>query len=446
MANNYTVSTTTTQPQPATVGWLDDSSVFPPQAGFKLIITPDSGYIIKSEEFTINGSSFVPSTTLNSHTQSPSKWEHTDQIYTSGVYKVVFEDTTNPTNDPGWVADETNQIFVWIYFGHADGVSYNPATTTTIDIDIDGIARNIVGSAVVNFQLNDYVLETSLCLPATWPREPTMDSESFSCSYFQSGNMVDGFHYIENFNIWPASIIPQGSLITSSVSSLPYTGYNLPGATPASIYDVNAWGGATPTAKVKEMEASDVPTNTWITVYKKIFWTGPGVAYKIKPYTTLQDTSDVSFNLIETTDNHEVTALVLNVATGAGNAIRYELDSTLGIIPGMIVSTTGSQSITATTYSYPFSVDVRVSQVNHVNNEVLLSEGQGSGLVGQQLHFSCDDENGNVISKQFEIQAYVSDTAPAILSDVDVFWYFETMDIAPTESTATTTNITGFNI
>jgi len=58
MANNYTVNIITTSAIPANQGLLDSPQPFPPSLGYKLIITPDTGYIIKATDFLIGNGAY----------------------------------------------------------------------------------------------------------------------------------------------------------------------------------------------------------------------------------------------------------------------------------------------------------------------------------------------------------------------------------------------------
>ena len=104
---------------------------------------------------------------LDSQTQWPSKMEW---IYISidqpspggfptssglfefpGYYKVVFQDSENPTNALNFTGGGTNQVYVWIYFGknrttpvvsHPNGTITDFQLPLDIDFDIDVILRN----------------------------------------------------------------------------------------------------------------------------------------------------------------------------------------------------------------------------------------------------------------------------------------------------------------
>ena len=52
-------------------------------------------------------------------------------------YKVVFQDSKNPNNDPAWILnqDPDNQVFVWIYFGKNETTSIDSLVDFDIFID-----------------------------------------------------------------------------------------------------------------------------------------------------------------------------------------------------------------------------------------------------------------------------------------------------------------------
>ena len=156
--NIYTTDVITTNPI-STSGILDNSSSFPPVNAYKMIFTPKPGEQIQSAQFRKvsypNNTGFDLSLfgTTNSHTEWPSRFQLTapglgdiDPTTTSGykefngIYKVVFEDSTNPTNDTNWdfgVVGNTNKVYMWIYFGKNETTGIDSLSDITIDLDID---------------------------------------------------------------------------------------------------------------------------------------------------------------------------------------------------------------------------------------------------------------------------------------------------------------------
>ena len=163
MANNaYTTSIVTTNPILTTgSGILDNPSSFPPQSGYKMRFTPKPGNQIRAAQFksiknlSINNVDFNLSLfgSPNSHTEWPSRFQFTapglgdvDTTTASGFkefpsfYKVVFEDTTNPTNDPGWDFNSfgnSNKVQMWIYFGKNETTGMSSLNNIVVNIDVD---------------------------------------------------------------------------------------------------------------------------------------------------------------------------------------------------------------------------------------------------------------------------------------------------------------------
>tara|TARA_R110001583_G_scaffold41921_3_gene133371 strand:- start:2281 stop:2853 length:573 start_codon:yes stop_codon:yes gene_type:complete len=159
--NLYTTDVVTTNPTPInSYGLLDNTSSFPPPNAYKMILTPKPGEIIQAAQFrdikqlgqgggifelSLNG-------TPNSHTQWPSKIQLVMSglgdvdITTSsghkefpGIYKIVFVDSTNPTNDVNWelVSNPNNIVHMWIYFGKNETTGIDSLNDIIIDLDID---------------------------------------------------------------------------------------------------------------------------------------------------------------------------------------------------------------------------------------------------------------------------------------------------------------------
>ena len=141
MINTYTINA---------INRLDKPSVFPPTNRYKIIVNPEVGSTIQASKCKAMGMSFSYKDSVNSNTKNPSRfqWEmiglnNVDQT-PSGFkefpvfYKIVFEDSTNPNNDSSWLADETNKVFLWIYFGKNETSAIQTAgASATITIDID---------------------------------------------------------------------------------------------------------------------------------------------------------------------------------------------------------------------------------------------------------------------------------------------------------------------
>jgi len=157
--NIYTTDIVTTAPILIVSGFLDNTSSFPPPNAYKMILTPKPGEQIQAAQFrkvsypSDTGFDLSLFGATNSHTEWPSRFQLTApglgniDITTAsgykefnGIYKVVFEDSTNPTNDVNWdfgAVGNTNKVYMWIYFGKNETTGIDSLNDITIDLDID---------------------------------------------------------------------------------------------------------------------------------------------------------------------------------------------------------------------------------------------------------------------------------------------------------------------
>ena len=188
--NIYTIDTIITNPIP-TSGLLDSTTSFPPTSGYKLTLTPKPGYDIQAAQFRGGGISIVSPLfaighpdyelsyfgTVNSHTQWPSKFQWvmpglgdadptttSGQKESSGIYKIVVQDSTNPTNDVNWeiVQNPGNKVFMWIYFGKNETTPINSLSDIDIFLDLDYhpdpllLSETIVSGPLVPSNINSF--------------------------------------------------------------------------------------------------------------------------------------------------------------------------------------------------------------------------------------------------------------------------------------------------
>jgi len=159
--NKYTSSILTTPPIITGSGFLNNPSVFPlPSTPInRIIFTPKPGEEIRAANFIhvkhagMGDFELSLSGTTNSHTQWPSRFQLTapglgtlDPTTTSGyrefpgVYKVVFEDSTNPNNNLSWLTTQSNtinEVYMWIYIGNNETTAVDSSSNVNIDLDID---------------------------------------------------------------------------------------------------------------------------------------------------------------------------------------------------------------------------------------------------------------------------------------------------------------------
>ena len=160
--NPYTTQAITTNSIPTSGGGiLDNPSIFPPENGYRMLIKPKPGNQIQAAQFKsvkrIGINSVLFDLSLQDDTNSQTKWPSRFELTTPGLgevdsttlsgfkdfegfYKVVFEDSTNPTNDVNWdiiSVGNSNQVYMWVYFGKNETTAMDSLSSITIDLDID---------------------------------------------------------------------------------------------------------------------------------------------------------------------------------------------------------------------------------------------------------------------------------------------------------------------
>jgi len=160
--NIYNIDTVITSPIP-TSGLLDNTNSFPPTNGYKLTLTPKPGHTIQASQFRNGGITMLSAIghpdyelsyfgTTNSHTQWPSRFQwvmpglgDVDSTTASGqkefpgIYKIVVQDSTNPTNDVNWGIAQSggNKVYMWIYFGKNEITPIGSLSDIDIFLDLD---------------------------------------------------------------------------------------------------------------------------------------------------------------------------------------------------------------------------------------------------------------------------------------------------------------------
>jgi len=112
MAGTYNIDTTGFSPK-----ILDKASSFPPKSRYYIVIEPNEGETIQASQCVAAGLT-VSYEGRGSLTRLPSKIQYDDASSLSpAFYKVVFQDSTNLSNNPNFIADSSNVVYMWIYFG-----------------------------------------------------------------------------------------------------------------------------------------------------------------------------------------------------------------------------------------------------------------------------------------------------------------------------------------
>tara|TARA_R100000742_G_C4245174_1_gene64202 strand:+ start:378 stop:860 length:483 start_codon:yes stop_codon:yes gene_type:complete len=158
MAGIYNIDTTGFNPR-----ILDRASVFPPKSRYYVTIEPNVGEIIQASQCVAAGLSVSFEGDTNSLTKSPSRFQYYDTSSLSpAFYKVVFQDSMNPSNNPNFIADDSNVVYMWIYFGLDENTPTNNLNMERFSINVivnkTAITRteitnpiNIVDNKITNF-------------------------------------------------------------------------------------------------------------------------------------------------------------------------------------------------------------------------------------------------------------------------------------------------------
>ena len=112
MAGTYNIDTTGFNPR-----ILDRASVFPPKSRYYVTIEPNENETIQASQCVAAGLT-VAYEGRGSLTRLPSKVQYDDVSSLSpAFYKVIFQDSMNLSNNPNFIADSSNVVYMWIYFG-----------------------------------------------------------------------------------------------------------------------------------------------------------------------------------------------------------------------------------------------------------------------------------------------------------------------------------------
>tara|TARA_R110000824_G_scaffold207678_8_gene393189 strand:- start:607 stop:1137 length:531 start_codon:yes stop_codon:yes gene_type:complete len=156
LGGNYKLDTARLNPR-----ILDKASSFPPKSGYRVTIEPNQGEIIQASQCVATGMTVAYEGDPNSFTKSPSMFQY-NGLSSSAFYKVVFQDSTNLPNNPNFVADTSNMVYMWVYFGLTEtrhtsnlntkqvfvNVVINKTVTTKIEVTNP---INIIEKEITNF-------------------------------------------------------------------------------------------------------------------------------------------------------------------------------------------------------------------------------------------------------------------------------------------------------
>ena len=132
MAGIYNIDTIRLNPRV-----LDRASSFPPKSGYRVVIEPNQGEIIQASQCVAAGMTVAYEGDTNSFTRYPSMFQYNDAGSLSpAFYKVVFQDSMNLSNNPNFVADTSNMVYMWIYFGLTEARHTSNLNTEQVSINV----------------------------------------------------------------------------------------------------------------------------------------------------------------------------------------------------------------------------------------------------------------------------------------------------------------------
>jgi len=132
MAGIYNIDTIRLNPRV-----LDRASSFPPKSGYRVVIEPNQGEIIQASQCIAAGMTVAYEGDTNSFTRYPSMFQYNDAGSLSpAFYKVVFQDSMNLSNNPNFVADTSNMVYMWIYFGLTEARHTSNLNTEQVSINV----------------------------------------------------------------------------------------------------------------------------------------------------------------------------------------------------------------------------------------------------------------------------------------------------------------------
>ncbi len=358
----------------------------------KLYITPNSGFVVGANDFTLD---IVPGVT------SPEITMVTFGDYDSNEPDPSIARTTGVAHTTG------NIIEVFVYLDQQAVVTGNLDLT----VDIDGLARRASDKSI-DICLTNQVQAEAQCPSNYWPKTGAPISPGVQ-------SVPGGLQCLSCFmDVTDEPLLTTTSLANNTAWTSPLNGVGGYTITPGSD-----------TATVSQSQAT-INSGVVTTLFKKTFWTGPQKSFEVVPFYVLnQAASNSGGYIIEETATDYNVDKTLTAPTNSSNIIECD---TTDVIPGMQV--TGSSLVscvydplqnpspTNATLCWPFwGADIRVTKVDHVNSRIHMSESNTLST-GDVLNFSSvhitnfGGANGLVarrcVAKEFVVKFIGSNNVP----------------------------------
>lgn len=316
----------------------------------KLYITPNAGYVVGDQDFTIgtwptSAPNGIPGVLLPT-------------TVTFGNYD-SSEPIASIARANGVAYDPDNIIEVFVYL--------NSTATITVDteilIDIDQLSVHTASSRAIQSCLTSQVQAEGACPVSYWPST----GNPISPGDVLSPQPACISHFIDTID---AAIVTNTSQPSNLTWSNPLG--NVAGITLTPNSD---------NADVNQYEASLTP-NLSTVLFTKTFWTGPNHSFEVNPFYQLNAAASNSgyYTIEETPTNYNVDK-TLQLDTNNSNVLFCD---TTDVMKGMQV--TGSTLVSCSydptanplpgaSVCYPlFNTDIRVMDVDHANNRIMITE------------------------------------------------------------------------
>ena len=316
----------------------------------KLYITPNAGYVVGDQDFTIgtwptSAPNGIPGVLLPT-------------TVTFGNYN-SNEPIASVARLTGVAYDPDNIIEVFVYL--------NSTATITVDteilIDIDQLSVHTSTSRAIQNCLTSQVQAEGSCPVSYWPStgNPITPGDIVPPQPYCVGHFIDTID---------AAIVTNTSQPSNLTWSNPLG--NIPGITLTPNSD---------NAEVNKYESSLTP-NVSTVLFTKTFWTAPNYSFEVNPFYQLNTAaSNSGYYTIEETPTDYNVDKTLQLDTNNSNVLFCD---TTDVMKGMQV--TGSTLVSCAydpianpvpgaSNCWPaFNTDIRVMDVDHANNRVVMTE------------------------------------------------------------------------